>query len=256
LSKVVPHLDLFPAIFYFQFLEQRKAPFGSVKVWRILNPFEIILIRFKNQIGRHCAAGPMCQHRAALPRPPAPSRCPRGTAVTRSHPSAARVTHVPPPSTIARQRRRLRPLAGGRCRPPELSPVALGPPLSSRFCPPRDAHTRTPCLPLFPSVARPSAVNSHRPPSRSPFRPASSDPRSSTLPPPPSTLDSVHRPRTSGSSRSRDAFSTAAVAAPHPHPTVRPANPLPFLDLGPPSLLLSSPAAPGASRSCRRPSLR
>jgi hypothetical protein len=33
IRQIVPYLELFPAIFYFQFLEQGKAPFGSVKDW-------------------------------------------------------------------------------------------------------------------------------------------------------------------------------------------------------------------------------
>jgi hypothetical protein len=42
LRKVVPHLKLFPTIFYFQFLEHGKIPFGSVKIWANLNPFEAV----------------------------------------------------------------------------------------------------------------------------------------------------------------------------------------------------------------------
>jgi hypothetical protein len=43
--KVVPYPKLFLSIFYLKFLEQGKAPFGSVKFGADLNPFEINLIR-------------------------------------------------------------------------------------------------------------------------------------------------------------------------------------------------------------------
>jgi hypothetical protein len=65
-DKVVPHLKLFPAIFYFQFLEQGKTHFESAKVWVNLNlfqPFWIIWIDLnwaKLRLGT-VLAGPACQ---------------------------------------------------------------------------------------------------------------------------------------------------------------------------------------------------
>jgi hypothetical protein len=40
IRKVVSYFKCFPTIFYFTFLEYRKIPFGSVKLWRNLNPIE------------------------------------------------------------------------------------------------------------------------------------------------------------------------------------------------------------------------
>jgi hypothetical protein len=40
LRKVIPHLKLFPTIFYLQFLEQVKIPFELAKFCANLNPFE------------------------------------------------------------------------------------------------------------------------------------------------------------------------------------------------------------------------
>jgi hypothetical protein len=48
IDKRLPHVKFFPTIFYFRFLEHRKVPFGALKVCRILNPFEIFLIRFES----------------------------------------------------------------------------------------------------------------------------------------------------------------------------------------------------------------
>jgi hypothetical protein len=75
--KVVPYPKLFLSIFYLEFLEHGKAPFGSVKVWADLNPFEINLILETTSCrnaGKGCAhktfPGPCASgsyvHRAAL----------------------------------------------------------------------------------------------------------------------------------------------------------------------------------------------
>jgi hypothetical protein len=41
MEKVVHHFDILKPIFYFKFLELRKVNFGSIKVWKILNIFEL-----------------------------------------------------------------------------------------------------------------------------------------------------------------------------------------------------------------------
>jgi hypothetical protein len=96
---VVLYLKIFPSIFYFQFLEQGKIPFGSVKFGANLNPFEIKLIRFENRIGRHCAAGPACHCRAASrsPRTPSLPTGPRARPVPPVSHSRSRCARLPPP---------------------------------------------------------------------------------------------------------------------------------------------------------------
>jgi hypothetical protein len=108
----------------------------------------------------HCSSGPsplrvffgsaQARPTPMLPHSLAPRCYPPGPVVARSHPSAVRVyaARVPPPSTVMRQRRRPRPPARGRCRPPEPFPAAPGPSLSHPFHPPRVAR-----LPRPPSTA-------------------------------------------------------------------------------------------------------
>jgi hypothetical protein len=122
--------------------------------------------------------------------------------------------------------------AAGRCRPPRGAPP--GPPAP----------------PLFLLCRTPSAFKSRRPLSRFPTSPSLSFLFVPDAPSPPSSLLAKPPPLPSrhGPQRVSDRC--------HHRPPVRPANPPPFPDLEPPSPLSSSPTAPGASRSCRRPSLR
>jgi hypothetical protein len=102
-----------------------------------------------------------------MPRPPTPSHCPPGPAVTRPHLSAtARASpapHRPPLSRGSTAACARQPGADASC--PSHSPTAPKPPLLSRSHPPHSAHPRTPCLPLFPSAARPSAFKRRQSPS-------------------------------------------------------------------------------------------
>jgi hypothetical protein len=174
--KVVPYPKLFLSIFYLEFLEHGKAPFGSVKVWADLNPFEINLIRFENRI-----------ERTVLPTPPvsaAPTASPcRTQPLTIGPPSrpgppishVARVAPTPSSYAVAQQRathaRRGRAAVAPttrRCTAPRRAQGPLSLPLSLPLClhvastppspPPR-------CFPL---------KRSHRPPAeefspRAPF---------------------------------------------------------------------------------------
>jgi hypothetical protein len=90
----------------------------------------------------------------SLSLPPAPSHCPPGPNVARSHLSAAHVhvAHAPPPSPITRQRHRPRPPTGGRCKP------------LSR---PRRSRGPLSLFPIFPSTRR----RTPDPPALFPLRP-------------------------------------------------------------------------------------
>jgi hypothetical protein len=83
LDKVVPHLNLFPTIFYFQFLEHGNTPFGSVKFrefWICLNHLEYFwfsLNRFKTEPDCTVLPGPLVSApRRATPLPLTPFRTP------------------------------------------------------------------------------------------------------------------------------------------------------------------------------------
>jgi hypothetical protein len=115
INKVVPHLKLFPTIFYYQFLEQGKAPFY---VDQILDNFESVLnslIRFESGLkpGRPalcCRAhwsAPLAMLSCSLSLPPTPSCYPMGFIVARFRLSATRgsVACAPPPSLVAQQSR-------------------------------------------------------------------------------------------------------------------------------------------------------
>jgi hypothetical protein len=147
IDKVVSHPSVFPTIFYFQILEHGKAHFGSVKVWRILNPFGIFLNRFKTASAALC-----CQSLLSAPDaitaslPPLPSaHCrwppgPTSPGPTCPPPAPASLAPRRPPLFIARPPRPCRP--GPRRRTP-------GPLLC--FSHPRGAeHPGTPTPPLRP----------------------------------------------------------------------------------------------------------
>jgi hypothetical protein len=110
-------------------------------------------------------AGRVPHVNVALPHPPAHSRCPPGPTVARSHSSAARAAlhcHVatPPPTPAARGSMPATRGIPHHARAPSFFPV---PALHVAPTP------GPPCLPLFPSAARPSAFKSRWPPSHSPF---------------------------------------------------------------------------------------
>jgi hypothetical protein len=118
------------------------------------------LNRFKNQNGRHCAAGPVCQRHAASPSRtqllPTGPRCRSAPLVSRRN----RVARAPLPSTVARQCRCPRPPVEGRCQPPEPSPTVPGPPPPSFFPIPalHAAPTLGPLASLFPLCRAPECV--------------------------------------------------------------------------------------------------
>jgi hypothetical protein len=160
--KVVPYPKLFLSIFYLEFLEHGKPPFGSVKVWADLNPFEINLIRFENRIGR-----------TVLPTPPvsaAPTGSPcRTQPLTIGPPSrpgppishVARVAPTPSSYAVARQRaahaRRGRAAVAPTTRRRTAPRRAQGPlslPLSSAL-PSRGIHPSEPPSPLLPVKTEP-----------------------------------------------------------------------------------------------------
>jgi hypothetical protein len=111
---------------YFQFLEQGKAPFGSVKIWRILNPFEpfgIFFLFSLNQIKTKPGGTVLPGLLVSAPRRTAPlsltpsctQPLPTGPRYHRSRLSAAyaRIARTPPLAPIEQQWRRPRSLAGG-----------------------------------------------------------------------------------------------------------------------------------------------
>jgi hypothetical protein len=145
--------------------------------------------------------------------PPAPSHCP-------SPPLFAHARHLP---CSQRARRGRAMCAARRCpsgpeppRPCRAGSRGTAPwplPLRSFSCS-HAAPSRTPCLPLFFAATRPSVFKSagRRPALRS----ASSHPRSSTSPPPLSTLDSVCQPQTLGLPRSPARFRPPSSPSPLP----------------------------------------
>jgi hypothetical protein len=111
------------------------------------------LIRFKNQIGRHCAAGPTCQRRIDLlarahPRTPSLPARPRGRPallVSHARPAAHRCSAATPPPVRA---------AAGPL-PPDAASLhcprgARAPSLSPPLCPMHRPMPRTPSVRVSP----------------------------------------------------------------------------------------------------------
>jgi hypothetical protein len=157
---------------------------------------------------RHCAAGPACQRRAVSPRPPAPSRCPPGPHVVAPHCQPLRLTSPAPAASPvvaapATPTRSASPAAVRAARSHHARVVLAhmvphpGPSFSAPILPRRGTDPTTPTPPfslvaLCPSALKASVVI---PLSAPLVRPAPEH-----VDAPPSTLDSVHRPRTPGSS--------------------------------------------------------
>jgi hypothetical protein len=159
----------------------REAPFGSAKIWRILNQFGIFLIRFEsvlNRTGRHCAGRPRLSapDAAAASLPLTHSRTqplPTGP-LTSSGPAC----QPPAPASLAPRRPPLSRGNGATCahRPgvdaghPSCPPPRPGPPLSPPFSPSTWHRTPDPLPPFSSLPAPPGCHKSHRRP-RSPFLP-------------------------------------------------------------------------------------
>jgi hypothetical protein len=201
-------------------------------------------------LGPRVSIAPRC---LALPHPAAAHQARLSPGPTRQS-LRPRRSRLPPPLFAARPPRPRdvrRPLLSKRPRATTPMPCQLTwrrtpspPPSPLLLLPPRDTES-TPTHPMPHPASAQKGVTRHR-----------------------HTLHSFSLPRSP--------LRTAKRAASHPHrrpshrgpllhisdrrhrrpPTVRPTNPPPFPILEPPSPLLSSPIAPGASRSHHRPSLR
>jgi hypothetical protein len=145
------------------------------------------------------------QHRAALPRPPTPSYCPLGPALScptchslpphRARPLPPLFTRVCRTRVMCAARRCLSGLELPRqCHAGSCG--ATPRPLPLRSSPTSTWHRAGTPLPAFFPLPRAERIQKCRPPSRSPLPLCSLSPKLKHVAASPSSRDSVHRPRT------------------------------------------------------------
>jgi hypothetical protein len=176
MDKVVHIFEIFKTIFYFNFLELKKVPFGSVKIWKNWNIFEPF--EFENGLNCFDPAPPetVAGTHWSAPTSPLSGATRTSTACERCDWAiAGRMPVEPRHSPTSTPRGAIPPSHCSTRRPTiKKAPAATGPKLSPRHhfssqgAHP-STHLRSPCLlsaPAYQSTARAVGTASTTTPSR------------------------------------------------------------------------------------------